>query len=231
MVEITRELLVVSDAWREAFPGAHAGVLAMSNVSNPAECAALEEKKNELEISLRSQLGNLDRATLRSIPMLRAYAAHYRKFDKTYHLQLQLESIAFKGKAIPTAAALVEAMFMAELNSMLLTAGHDLDLIRGQLTLDVTRGAESYRLMRGVTQSTKAGDMVISDAEGIISSIVYGPDERTQIRPETTEVIFTTYAPTGIGVEAIEAHLNEMRQNVQLVAPSARVGLLRVLSA
>src|SRR5512139_2412543 len=148
MVGITPELLVLADAWRATFPGAHAGVLAISNVSNPVKCAALEQKKNELEISLRSQLGNLDRATLRSIPVLQAYAAHYRKFDKTYHVQLQLESFALKGKSVPTAAALVEAMFMAELNSMLLTAGHDRDLIHGQLTLDVTRGTESYTLMR-----------------------------------------------------------------------------------
>ncbi len=57
---------------------------------------------------------------------LPAYASYYRAFDKTYHVLGQLKSVAVKGKAIPSVAALVEAMFIAELHNGLLTAGHDL---------------------------------------------------------------------------------------------------------
>jgi hypothetical protein len=78
---------------------------------------------------------------------------------------------------------------------------------------------------------TKAGDMMISDSEGIISSIVYGPDQRTHIRPETTRSVFTVYAPDGIEPRAVEAHLNEIVQHTQLIAPEASVGLLEVFSA
>ena len=33
-----------TDAWKAAYPGAHVGVLAMRDVVNPAEHAALEER-------------------------------------------------------------------------------------------------------------------------------------------------------------------------------------------
>ena len=76
---------------------------------------------------------------------------------------------------------------MAEIDSRVLTAGHDLGSIQGTLKLDVATGGESYTLMRGTAQTPKAGDMMISDEEGIISSIIYGPDQRTQIRAGTRD--------------------------------------------
>jgi hypothetical protein len=48
----------------------------------------------------------------------RAYVDYYRRHGKTYHVKAQRESIALKGKPIPARAALVEAMFMAELKSL-----------------------------------------------------------------------------------------------------------------
>jgi hypothetical protein len=43
--------------------------------------------------------------------------------------QSELESVARKGKSIPSRAALVEAMFIAELENLILTAGNDLDVV------------------------------------------------------------------------------------------------------
>ena len=229
--DILSDFFNPSELWVRTFPHAHAGVLATRGVANPSEHAALQERKLELETSLKARLAGMDRAALRAHPTLRAYEEHYRHFDKTYHVQLQLESIVLKGKSVPTTAALVEAMFMAELDSMLLTAGHDLNAIRGQLTLDVARGTESYMLLRGIPQSPKPGDMMISDSEGIISSIVYGPDQRTQIRADTTRALFTVYAPAGIAREAVESHLREIATFAQLIAPAARVELVQVYPA
>ena len=72
---------------------------------------------------------------------------------------------------------------MAEIDSRLLTAGHDLAALEGRLRLDVATGTESYTLLRGTPQAPKAGDMMICDEGGIISSIVYGPDQRTRSEP------------------------------------------------
>ena len=223
--------LVVTDAWRAAYPGAAVGVLALTGAANPAQHPALDARKAALEQSLRERYGGLDRAALAQLPVLQAYAGYYKRFKKTYHIALQLESVVFKGKSLPNVAALVEAMFMAELDDLLLTAGHDLDTLALPLTLDVARGDETYTLLRGDEQTLKAGDMFIRDGEGVISSIIYGPDRRTQITPETQAVVFTVYAPPGVGADAVEAHLQTLQANVRLIAPEAKVALSAVITA
>lgn len=83
-------MLVVTDAWKAAYPGAHVGVLAMRNVVNPAEHAALDRRQLELEDELRARWAGGDRAAIRSLPIIDAYAQYYKRFKKTYHVQLQL---------------------------------------------------------------------------------------------------------------------------------------------
>lgn len=208
----------VSEAWKAAYPGAAVGVLAMRGVSNPAHHAALDQRKEALEQELRSRFRGYDRPALRAIPTLQAYHAFYKRFKKTYHVQLQLESVVLKGKSIPRVAALVEAMFMAELKDLLLTAGHDLEAVQQPVGIHVAGGSERFVRMNGQEQELKAGDMYIADAEGVLSSVIYGPARRAQIRPETRQVLFTAYAPPGIAAEAVREHLEGMKANVQLVA-------------
>jgi DNA/RNA-binding domain of Phe-tRNA-synthetase-like protein len=194
----------VSEAWRNAFPGAFAGALAVREVSNPDRHAGLDDCKRSLESRLRAQFVGKDRAVIRALPTIQAYAAYYKRFDKTYHVQAQLESVALKSKPIPAVAALVEAMFMAELESQLLTAGH-----------------EGYVVMRGQPQTLKPGDMFMADRQGVISSILYGPDQRTQITPATTSALFTVYAPAGISEMQVRRHLERLAEYVRVVAPQA----------
>lgn len=224
-------MIQITDAWKTAYPDAHLGVLIMRNVINPPHHAGLETQKAALEAQLRERFAGQDKAALVQQPVLQAYEAYYKRFKKTYHVQLQLESILFKGKSIPSVAALVEAMFMAEVGNLLLTAGHDLDALQLPLTLDVTPGDESYALLRGVEQATKAGDMLIRDGEGIISSVLYGPDARTQITARTKNVIFTVYAPAGIDESVTRQHLQAIQQNVLLIAPRAQTELLDVFGS
>jgi DNA/RNA-binding domain of Phe-tRNA-synthetase-like protein len=222
------QIFEVTAAWKAAYSLAHVGVLIMRSVSNPAHHPALESKKTALEEQLRAQFSGQDRAAIASHPVLQAYTEYYRRFKKTYHIQLQLESIVLKGKTIPSVAALVEAMFMAEMQDMLLTAGHDLDLLHLPLTLDVAKGTEQYTLLRGDNQILKADDMMISDREGVISSIIYGPDQRTQITPNTQNVVFTVYVPPGIDEQTVVNHLEHIRDNVFIFAPQAEIELLAV---
>jgi len=218
----------VTSAWKSAYPNAHAGVLAMQGVTNPAHHPELEKQKAALEEQLRAQFSGQDRVAIASHPILRAYDEYYRHFKKTYHIQLQLESIVLKGKSIPSVATLVEAMFMAEMQDLLLTAGHDLDALRLPLTLNVANGNETYTLLRGDQQTLKPDDMMISDQDGVISSIIYGPDQRTQIRAETTNVIFTAYAPPGIEEQKVLEHLQHIKENVLIFAPEAQVESINV---
>ncbi|MFC2077195.1 phenylalanine--tRNA ligase beta subunit-related protein [Candidatus Bipolaricaulota bacterium] len=227
----SQSMFTVSDAWRKAYPGAAIGVLAMQGVANPEGHAGLNARKEELENELRARFSGHDRAALKSIPVIRAYNDYYKRFGKSYHVQLQLESIVHKGKSIPRVAALVESMFMAELKNQMLTAGHDLDALEMPVGVDIAQGDEHYTRINGQDQQMKPGDMMISDACGIMSSIVYGPDQRTRITPETERVLFTVYVSPGIDADTVRAHLEDMRSNVLVVSPEARTEVLEVYRA
>jgi DNA/RNA-binding domain of Phe-tRNA-synthetase-like protein len=222
-------MLSVSSDWKEAYPGAFAGVLVLSDVENPETHPELDRKKKELEEDLRTLFKDKDQ--LRSQATLRAYKDFYKRFKKTYHVQQQLESVIFKGKSIPKVATLVEAMFMAELRNALLTAGHDMDAVKEPLTLDAAKGQETFIRINGQEQKLKQGDMMISDTEGIISSVVYGPDKRTRITGSTTRALFTTYAVPGVSEQALRQHLEGVAANVRIVAPDAQTDLLEICSA
>jgi len=216
----------VSDDWKRAYPGAHAGILAMSNVINPSRHAELDQQKEELETDLRTLFKEPD--SLKSLGPIKAYQAYFKRFKKTYHVFQQLESVIFKGKPIPQVAALVEAMFMEELRNMLLTAGHDLDAVQIPLKLDSAKGNEKYIRMNGQEQVLKAGDMMIADSVGVVSSVIYGPDRRTMITADTKRVLFTVYAVPGIGAQAVRQHLEGIEANIRLVSPDAQLEQLEV---
>jgi DNA/RNA-binding domain of Phe-tRNA-synthetase-like protein len=220
-----------SDTWRETYPGAAIGVLAMRDVANPERHSGLDAHKAELENELRTRFAEFDRAALKALPTIRAYHDYYKRFGKSYHVQLQLESIVHKGKSIPRVAALVEAMFMAELKNQLLTAGHDLDALEMPVGVDVASGDETYVRINGQEQVLKPDDMIIADARGVISSIVYGPDQRTRITPRTQRVLFTVYAPPGIDADAVHLHLEDIRTNVSIVAPGTCTEALTICRA
>jgi len=221
----------VTDSWRQAHPGAHAGFLVIANVENPDHHAGLDKRKQALETRLRQQYGGMDRSALQSLPVIQAYSVYYRRFDKTYHVLMQLESIARKNRTIPNVAALVEAMFIAELNSGLLTAGHDLAALQLPVTLSTARGDETYTLLNGQGAALKMGDMFMADGQGIISSILYGPDARTRISTGTQQALFAVYAPPGIPQDVIFHHLEDIRSNIMLVSPQAQVETLQVIGA
>jgi DNA/RNA-binding domain of Phe-tRNA-synthetase-like protein len=200
----------------------------MRHVSNPEHHPVLDKQKKKLENELRSRFGSLDRTALRAIPIIQAYNSYYKRFKKTYHVQLQLESVVIKGKPIPRVAALVEAMFMAELKNLLLTAGHDLDVLKPPVRLSVSDGSEKYTRINGQEQTPQPMDMLIADTEAIISTVVYGPDHRTRITSKTKRAFFTVYAPPGIGEKAVDDHLRDIQTNVLLIAPEAEVELMEV---
>ncbi len=222
-------MFAVSTEWKKMYPEAHVGVLAMSRVANPKSHPALDQRKKELEKELRSRFTNT--AQLKDHPVLQAYKEYYKGFKKTYHVAHQVESVVFKGKSLPKVAALVEAMFAAELDGMLLTAGHDLDAVKTPAGIDVAKGGEKFIKLNGEEQELKASDMFIADREAIMSSIIYGPDQRTRITPKTTRVMFTTYAVPGVPEDTLRRHLQGIQSNVRLISPEATVELMEVYGA
>ncbi|HAL47326.1 MAG: hypothetical protein CL694_00895 [Chloroflexi bacterium] len=222
-------VLTATDAWRKAFPGASIGVLAMRGVSNPRSHPDLDARMTDVEADLRRRFSDGGRPAIRALETVQAYTAYYRKFKKTYHVQLQLESVAVKGRSVPRPSALVSAMFAAELQNQLLTAGHDLASVRDPVVVDVATGEETYTMLNGKAQTLTAGDMFIADAAGVMSSIIYGPDDRTPISRDTRDVLFTIYGPNGISADQISGHLDQIREYVTLASPEAEVEIMDIL--
>jgi DNA/RNA-binding domain of Phe-tRNA-synthetase-like protein len=221
--------ITVGSNWQQNNLDAAIGILGMKAVQNPRSHPGLESRKSEIQEELQQRYAGIDRPELRSLPALAAYDQFYRQFKKTFHLQLQLESV-IAGKSIPTVASLVEAMFMAELEDHVLTAGHDLDAMQPPIKLDVATGTETYTRMNGDQQRLKPGDLFICDAEGVLSSVIYGPDKRTRIRAETRNVFFTSYGVPGITTDHLIAHLERLRDYVHLISPDAEVETLEIIA-
>ncbi|MFH1116810.1 MAG: phenylalanine--tRNA ligase beta subunit-related protein [Pseudomonadota bacterium] len=222
-------MLIITDEWKKLYPDAHVGILIMNGVSNPAFHPDLDREKKQLEVDLRTLFR--DEGQLKSEETVKAYQAYYKRFKKTYHVMQQVQSVCFKGRPIPTVAALVEAMFMAELRNMLLTAGHDLESAEPPLRLDASKGDETYVRINGTEQILKAGDMFIADGKGIISSVIYGPDRRTQISASTRKVCFSVYAVPGVGERAALQHLKGIEEYVRLFSPNADIEEMTVYGA
>jgi DNA/RNA-binding domain of Phe-tRNA-synthetase-like protein len=216
-------ILDVDPVWREAHPGASVGFTALRGVTNPATHQGLDHLAAALEIDVRSRLGTVDRETIRAVAPLPAYAAYYKRWGQRYHVAMQLESVAQKGKTVPRVAALVEAMFIAELNNLLLTAGHDLDAVELPIRLSTGAG-EAFIGPNGKEMTVKDGDMFIADAAGrVLSAIITGPSDFARIGPETTAALFYAYAPPGVDPELVSTHLDEIERNVRLISPGADV--------
>jgi len=111
-------------------------------------------------------------------------------------------------------------MFLAELKNRILTSGHDLDRIQGDLTFDISEGGELYLKLNGQEQELKKNDVVLKDSKGILASILYGPARRTSITHETKNVVYFAWCPYAMDEVIIRGHLNEILLNLKSVFES-----------
>jgi DNA/RNA-binding domain of Phe-tRNA-synthetase-like protein len=196
------------------------GLLIIENVKNNADCNTLKVVRDELEDTIRAKYAQSSRNDLKAQRPMDAYIAYYKKFGYTYHVLSQLESV-IKGKPIPTGLPAVEAMFMAELKNMILTAGHDLDQIQLPISLRISTGKEGYTTMSGKSVETIPKDFMIADQNGILSSILRGPDLRTAITKHTTRVIYMVYAPPGVEEQLVYNHLGDIESYVHMTSQAS----------
>ncbi len=222
-------MFVVSDRWKETHPDARVAVLILRNIENTREHPLLERHKRSLENELWAQFENSD--DLKSLKPFEAYKAYYKRFKKTYPLLQQLKTLVIKKKSLPAVNALVDAMFTAEMKNLLLTAGHDLDKLAPPVTVDAAGGGESYVKLNGEHQMLKAQDMFMADREGIISSVLYGPDQRTRMTVSTRKALFVVYAPGGIEREELCRHVKDIKETVLLFSPSAETEPGKIFSS
>jgi len=223
--------VIICERWRETFPGGHVGMLLVGNIDNLRRDTLLDARKRAIESELRERFSGFGRTELLELDVLKAYRTYYKRFDKTYHVQLQLESILLKGKSLPKVNPLVDANFAAELETMILTAGHDADLLQPPVSIDASDGSEVFTQMNGTEKRLKAKDMTMRDARGVVCTIIYGQDQRTPISEDTKRALYVAYVPPGISAGSVHEHLQTIWRNVTLFAPEARLEYQQVHSS
>lgn len=221
----------VTDEWRQAYPSAIIGLLEISELGNIQPNQLMTQHKRETESLLRNKFGKFSRRDFLLQPAMAAYTAYYKRFNKTYHVLLQVESIAVKNKCLPDVSPLVDANFTAEVETFILTAGHDVDKLKAPLLMDISKPDERMILMNSETKHLLCSDMIMRDQHGICCSILYGQDNRSMVSNTTQHVLYVSYAPPGITSQAVMDQLQKVEGNITLFTPNFKIEQKRLLTA
>jgi DNA/RNA-binding domain of Phe-tRNA-synthetase-like protein len=220
-----KDIFIINPEVAGAYPGFKIGIVALKNIEQSPSPKQLQDMKAEAEDKIRAEYAGFSREQVNTIPTIAAYNKYYKLFDKTYHVRAQVESI-IKGKNLPDISGLFDAMFLAEVKNMILTAGHDLDSLELPIHLSVAAEEENYEGMKGVTRNTYKNDLYMRDGQGIISAIISGPDDRSKITPATTNALFACYAPAEISAIQMTTHLKDMADSIALFSPNLETAML-----
>ncbi len=204
--------VLISKNLQSEFSNLKIGIMKVRNIKYQIDDSKFTQEKKNIEALIKANYRDV-----KNLDVIKSYNEFFKKFGKVYPIQYQIQSI-IDGIGLPSTIKAVEAMFMSELQTMFLTAGHDLDKIEGKLKVELTKGDEKYLKINQKDQSLKAGDLICKDDNGIISSVLYGPDLRTKITKSTTSCLFFSYFPYGQEDGNIKSHFNLILKYIKLIS-------------
>ncbi|MHA1978945.1 MAG: phenylalanine--tRNA ligase beta subunit-related protein [Candidatus Hodarchaeales archaeon] len=199
---------------KETYPESIFGNLIIRDAPNVKRNKILEEQKRSLEREITEKYAEVDKDSV-----ILYYNNYFKLWKKTYPIEYQIKTLKSGGK-FPQVSVIVDCMFIAELKNRILTSGHDLDEIKGDLTFDISQGGEQYLKINGQKQELKKNDVVLKDNEGLLASILYGPAKRTTISRKTRNALFFAWCPYKMDENLIMGHLDDIFQNLQIVFES-----------
>lgn len=225
-------LLTATERWHREHRGSVAMVAGYAGLRPVPTTSALDVMKRQLELNLRTRFGEATRAGMLEDPVLAAYERYDRRFGQSYHVAMQIRSLAQKGKAIPDRNAIVEAMFMTEMACGVLASVQDLDSIVLPIEIDGTDGGEEYVRYDGVSEFCKDGDQLMRDGAGrILSSIAQGPTINGLVTGQTTTAAYCFYFVPDVPEEMRLAALDYLDRAVRAGSPDAElVGTTSVIA-
>ncbi len=209
--------LMICDEVRRMYPNLKAAVMEARFGEAPEFSRQLSEHKQVLESEIRESCRQPE-----ELERVRLYNEFYRKFGSKVPMEFQIKSV-LNGKEIPRINAIVSCMFMAELKNVVLTAGHDLDMMGEKIEVMLSQGEEEYTNISGKVQNLKKGDVYASDCGKIVSSVLYGPDSDTRISEKTKKCLFMCYS-FGLKGEELKAHLEDIKGYLRLAGGRAWFG-------
>lgn len=183
---------------------------------------------NELE-QVRQRLNDYDRKRFcAEHPVASPYVRYNKKFKKSYPVMHQIESI-LGGKDIPDTFPLIQALFLTEIQTSLLIAGHDLEKCLPPFHIKPAEEGESYVKADGQKTALKPGDIIMSDQVGIILSVIYGQDDRTRVTDMTTDILYQIDGVPGIERDQYEQGLRTLLANLRILHPNIEPVLMEVM--
>ena len=194
---------------RSLYPNLKVAILMLKTDGEVKFSEGLLKLKKNLENKIRSKDTDVQKPG-----MIAGYNAFYKKFGSKVPMEFQIKSI-MDGKVIPEVHPIITCMFMAELKNIVLTAGHDFEKVAGDVIVYCSEGGEEYTKINGKLEKLKKGDIFATDGEGIISSVLFGPDQRTRITDDTTNFMFMCYFPFRVEDSEIRGHMQDIIRYVE----------------
>ncbi len=182
------------------------------------DLAAFEQLKEQELALVRAQGEGYDRKRDFSEE---PYFRYFRRFKKTYPVMAQLESFLLKGRPFPQWSPINQVAFLTELKTRMLTGTHDVDQIYGPLVLFLAAEEAPFTGMGGRDCHSYAGDLTGRDDQGIILSMIAGPDDRTCLSDNTLHPVYMVFSPPGTSDDEVVQCLDQMARYVQTLAPGA----------
>ena len=198
------------------------GSLIVKNVVNKKQDPKLNERKKNLQKELENNYKNPNEDEV-----LQSYVKYFKKWNKSYPIEYQIKSVQ-KGKNLPNVSVLVDSMFHAELQNRILTSGHNLDEIAGNLEFNLSTGQEQYIKIDGNAQQLKQEYILLHDEKDILANMIYGPAKRSTIKLQTKKAQYIAWCPDGIHENKVKKHLEDLLSNLELVfgAVDAEIAIL-----
>ncbi len=196
------------------YPGARFYAIIVKDVPNPKFNDKIEAEKKKVEDHIKKSFENYkERINERSI--------FFMKFGKSFPIEYQLRTIA-KGSDIPADSAIKDLFFMTELKNCIIMSAQDIDLINGNIELDLAEGDEDFTYMNGKLMKIKPGDIILKKGKEVLISYLYGAGKSTLVNDNTKNVLFMAWSDIGIEDKVIADVINDLKKYIGMATDEKR---------
>jgi|CXWL01.1.fsa_nt_gi DNA/RNA-binding domain of Phe-tRNA-synthetase-like protein len=116
-------------------------------------------------------------------------------------------------QGFPNRNIFIDTHIVAEMTNGILMGIQDYRKFVGEIQIDVAKEGEKFAGI-STTIFCKEGEIILRDSEDIVASLLQGPDKRTLVGQETTDVVIYAFMVPGIEKMLLEQSL---KQSVEIL--------------
>ncbi|MFH0962242.1 MAG: tryptophan--tRNA ligase [archaeon] len=171
----------------EKYPSLKFAAMFVGGIDNSTKLRVPEKYQKALAASLKKRVEAKE-----SFPQADAHGKEFfSKFGKSVPIEFQIESVA-KGKNPPREKTFLEdLLFYLEMKGACMISCHDISTHKDNtLTFNLSEKGATYETLSGAKKTLVEDDIVLSDGENVLISLLNGPGSYDKITPKTKEVVF-----------------------------------------